>query len=64
MQLLRTQSIKAYTSHDWPVKKSHCRLPVELKGNSKRTSLDALSSFFAQNKDIGTALQTFITIWG
>ena len=34
---------------------------MELKGNSKRTSVDALSSFFAQNKDIGNALQTFIT---
>ena len=64
MQLLRTQSIKAYTSHDWPVKKSHCRLPMELKRNSKGTSVDALSSYFAQNKDISTALQTFITNWG
>ena len=64
MLLLRTQSIKACTSHDWHVKKSHCHLPMELNGNSKRTSVDALSSFYAQNKDIGTALQTFITNWG
>ena len=33
---------------------------MELKGNSKRTSVDALSSFFAQNKDIGTALQRLL----
>ena len=43
------------------LKKSHWHLPMELNGNSKRTSVDALSSFFAQNKDIGTVLQTFIT---
>ena len=34
---------------------------MELKGSSKSASVDALSSFFAQNKDIGAALQTFIT---
>ena len=37
---------------------------MELKRNSKGTSVDALSSFFAQNKDISTALQTFITNLG
>ena len=61
MLLLRTQSINAYTSHDWPViQKSHCHLPMQLKGNSKSTSVDALSSLFAQNKDIGTALQRLL----
>ena len=59
---LRTQFIKAYTSHDWHViKKNNGYLPMELKRNSRSTSVDALSSFFPQNKDIGTALQTFIT---
>ena len=37
---------------------------MELKGNSRSTSVDALSSFFAQNKDISTVLQTFILLTG
>ena len=55
------QSIKAYTSHDWPVKKAVVHLLIKLKRNSKLRSVDSLGSLGAKNKDLGTASQTLLT---
>ena len=53
MLILRAQSIKKYTRYDWPVKKAIVHLSIiKLKGNSKCTSKDSLSSSGAQNKDV------------
>ena len=35
--------------HDWPVKNAIVDLPIEMKGNSKRTSGNSLSPLGAQN---------------
>ena len=48
------------TRHDYPVKNAMVDLPMKLKENSKRSSGNSLSSLGAQNKDIGTALQTLL----
>ena len=48
------------TRHDKPVKNAMVDLPMKLKENSKRSSGNSLSSLGAQNKDIGTALQTLL----
>ena len=47
--------------HDWPVKKAIVNLPIRLKGNLTHISGNSLSPMGAQNKDIGTASQTFLT---
>ena len=47
--------------HDWPVKKAIVDLPIRMKGNSKHSSGSLLSLLRAQNKDLGTALQTTLT---
>ena len=38
--------------HDWPFKKTTVDLSIRLKGNSKRSSDNSLSSLGAQNKDL------------
>ena len=53
MIILRAQSIKKCTRYDWPVKKAIVHSPIiKLKGISKCTSNDSLSSSGAQNKDV------------
>ena len=47
--------------HDWPVKKAIVDLPIGIKGNSKRTSVNLLSPLGAQNKDLDAASQTLLT---
>ena len=47
--------------HDWPVKKAIVDLPIRMKRNSKHSSGSLLSLLRAQNKDLGTALQTTLT---
>ena len=46
------------TDHGWSVNKAIVNLSSRLKGNSKRIFSDLLSVLGAQNKDMGTALQT------
>ena len=49
---------------DWPVKKAIVDLPIRMKGNSKRTSGNSLSSSGGQNKDLGNVSQTLLTaVW-
>ena len=38
--------------HDWPFEKTAVDLPIRLKGNSKSSSGNSLSSLGAQNKDL------------
>ena len=40
------------TCHDWPVKNVMVDLPIKMKGNSKRSSCNPLSSLGVQNKDL------------
>ena len=40
------------TCHDWPVKNVIADLPIKMKGNSKRSSCNSLSSLGVQNKDL------------
>ena len=40
------------TCHDWPVKNVMVDLPIKMKGNSKRSSYNPLSSLGVQNKDL------------
>ena len=48
------------THHDGPVKKAIVDLPIQMKGNSKRSSGNNLLSLLrAHNKVISTAWQTF-----
>ena len=49
------------TCHDWPVRKAIVHLLIRMKGNSKCISGDLLSTLGAENRDIGAALQTFLT---
>ena len=49
------------TYRDWPIKKAIVDLPIRLKGNSKRNSVDSLSPLGAQTKDFGAASQTLLT---
>ena len=46
--------------HNWPVEKVIADLPIKMKGNSKHSSGNLLSPLRAQNKDIGTGLQTLL----
>ena len=47
-------------SHDWSVKKAFVDFLIRMKGNSKRTSSNSFNPLGAQNKDLGTALQTLL----
>ena len=47
--------------HDWPGKNEIVDLPISMKGNSKHISGYSLNPFGAKNKDLGAALQTFLT---
>ena len=49
------------TYRDWPIKKAIVDLPIRLKGNSKRNSVNSLSPLGAQTKDFGAASQTLLT---
>ena len=49
------------TYRDWPIKKAIVDLPIRLKGNSKRKSVNSLSPLGAQNKDFGAASQPLLT---
>ena len=50
------------TCHDWPVKKAIFDLPIIRKRNLKCISSNSLSLFGAQNKNVGTALQSSLTV--
>ena len=50
------------TRHDWPVQNAVVDLPIKMKGNSKRTSGSSLRALGTQNKDIGAASQTLLTV--
>ena len=47
--------------HDWSVEKVIDDLPIRLKGNAKRTSVNLLSLLGAENKDLSAASQTLLT---
>ena len=47
--------------HDWLVKKATVNLPISMKGNSKRTSINLLSPLGAQNIDLSATSQTILT---
>ena len=47
--------------HDWLVKKATVNLPISMKGNSKRTSINLLSPLGAQNIDLSATSQTLLT---
>ena len=49
------------TYHDWLVKKATVDLPISMKGNSKRTSINLLSPLGAQNIDLSATSQTLLT---
>ena len=44
--------------HDWPFKKATVDLPIRLKGNSKCSSGNSLSSLGAQNRDLVAVSQS------
>lgn len=46
------------THHDWSVEKAIVDLPIKVKGSSKCTSGNSLSSLGAQNVYLGTASKT------
>ena len=46
----------------WPVKKTIVKLQTRMKGNLKHTSGNSVSLSGPQNKDIGTASQTLLTM--
>ena len=50
------------TCHYWPVKNAIVDLPLKIKGNQKPSSGNFLCPQGTQNKDIGDALQTFLTV--
>ena len=47
--------------HDWLVKIATVNLPISMKGNSKRTSINLLSPLGAQNIDLSATSQTILT---
>ena len=49
------------TRFDWPVNNAIVDLPIRLKGNLKRISVNSLSPLGAQNKNIDAASQTLLT---
>ena len=53
----------ASTLHDLPVKKGIVDLSIRMKGNSKTNFRNSLSPLGAQNKDLGAALQTSLTLY-